>query len=170
MIRLNSFLDTPHAQQQPLDPDLMQVFIVASMSSMSDKDPQSVDYVNPAAGDRALEPITQSMGFQILLSRLKPYGVKVSLWTVLFLAAACKTPGDAVLWAYTLTHMAKRNPGAIITIGKWTDAFPMGLPNEEAKRAVWDAQKAHGNRHPGAATGRTDNLLDNHNWMELLPE
>ncbi len=61
-------------------------------------------------------------------------------------------PGNAVMWAYSLIR--KTRELGVITISRWCDLSPAGVPTREALRDVWDSQKGyvHGMK--------VDNILD----------
>lgn len=58
----------------------------------------------------------------------------------LFCAYLCTGPGDAVLYAHTLHHLAAKGkqPYGVHELAK---DFPNGFPNADERRKAWDAQK-----------------------------
>ena len=69
-------------------------------------------------------------------------GVKPDVATMLMLSVLCKgNPGNAVLWAYTMCHIAEKNGNAAVTFDDFVQAFPMGYPNARVMLACWDGQK-----------------------------
>ena len=91
----------------------------------------------------------------VLVSRLQD-PLLVDLKTILLCSSFCRTPGQSVMWAFTLTRMLERKNWQRITIDDWVNAFPMGIPIEEEQLKAWDAQKRTGL----PPRNMTDNLLD----------
>lgn len=94
---------------------------------------------------------------RILIKRLVITGNEekiADMSTILFISSLCKTPGDAVLWAWTLWQLyLKLN--TTVTLKIVYEEFPMGFPTEEAGHEIWDNQK-------GYTHGiEVDNILDN---------
>lgn len=59
---------------------------------------------------------------------------------MLFATTLCESPGDAVMWAFTIWRMrlAQMTPVGIADLAR---AFPMGFPDRPGRNAAWDAQK-----------------------------
>lgn len=84
-----------------------------------------------------------------ILARLNYAGVQITpgaLMTVL--AFDAKSPGDLVLWAYTIKCLAEKEAKTLISVDDLIAAFPFGIPTEEARERIWTAQKQDG--APGA--------------------
>ena len=81
------------------------------------------------------------LGFQgkVLFARLNAHGLKVDKQLILMLTVLAETPGDLVMWAWTLFNMQKN--GERLTLKDWADAFALGVPTKEAYHKVWDGQK-----------------------------
>jgi len=94
---------------------------------------------NPERGEGLEEP--DHFCFQVMSKRLQASGQKVQLPTMLFLASLCQTPGDAVMWAYTLCDIAERLNVEFVGLHELTQMFPDGFPTDTARLACWDAQK-----------------------------
>lgn len=59
---------------------------------------------------------------------------------VLFLS---DSPGDIVMWVWTLRELALRQPepDPVLALKHWAAAFPLGVPTQTAKENTWDGQK-----------------------------
>lgn len=85
-----------------------------------------------------------SMTFQIIESRSQAAGADVHPALVLFLSTLCENPAKAVMWAWTLAHIALESGGGEIGFDIWTAYFPMGVPKDEEYRRIWEDQKESG--------------------------
>jgi hypothetical protein len=93
-------------------------------------------------------------GFRIIKSRIpEEVNADIDPWLVLLCTNFTGTPGEAVLWAYTLTEMSYRKKAdrkkaetgnGRLTVSDFADFFPWGVPPEESLRACWEAQKDGG--------------------------
>ena len=77
-----------------------------------------------------------------------PYDPAALLW----ISQLATTPGELVMWCYTLHAIAQHTGHVAAGLDEWTDFFAWGVPTEAGCVAAWDAQK-----HPAAPAG---NLLD----------
>jgi hypothetical protein len=85
----------------------------------------------------------KSLAFAIIESRLEAVDAEVAPQVQVFISMKCKSPGDAVMWAYTLTVMYV-NHGRQVDLGMLAEEFPMGFPTEKAASEIWDSQKQEG--------------------------
>lgn len=91
---------------------------------------------------------------KIIGGRLEWSGVEATLWCVLMVAYLCDRPGVAVMWAYTLSHMAEIKGDARVNMGDVANAFPCGFPDGDTYRVCWEAQK--GDRTNGGGNRMDD--------------
>ena len=110
--------------------------------------------------------------FMILDKRLQAYSRyadRIPVQTRILCAFLCKSPGEAVMWAWTLHRMAADLeqaeqedklglPYGLVNIHRWVQAFPMGAPDDDGYAGVWDQQKCL--PAPDAGSMSPDNLLD----------
>lgn len=61
----------------------------------------------------------------------------------LLCGAVSDSPGVAVMWAWSVVDWQNRT-GEVMTVGKWCDAAPWGVPTESYLDRAWDAQKREG--------------------------
>lgn len=118
--------------------------------------------------------LMDNFGYAVLYKRLEVVaGIanKVSTFVTLFLTTLCKSPGDAVMWAYTLDYIYVLENGQNIDMNVLTSYFPMGFPTEDARHKAWDEQKwsvidpeYDKERRTSMAT---DNWLDAGHWPVL---
>lgn len=114
----------------------------------------------------------ESFPFAVMLKRIEVYKTdNYELQNVLdksmlvFIGLLFKTPGDAVMWAYTLNYIYLLNVkynksfSGKVTMQTIAETFPMGLPTEKSLQECWDKQK-------GKNMGEDcDNWIDNFdNW------
>jgi hypothetical protein len=148
-----SLLDVDeHKDCAPMSPEEANVFLQASMA---DNRPVTYD------PDGEHREFMQFFTIAVMTKRL-PERVKVSMPVVLFIGNLMSSPGDAVMWAYTLTRMFDRK-GSLITMSDLATAFPWGFPTDDAKSRIWDDQK-------GYTHGiKCDNILDSYSavWEPL---
>ena len=101
-------------------------------------------------------PLAKILFFRI---RAASPGTRITAGLGLWCVTICNgSPGNAVLWTWTLHNMAQRIPGSMLTLDDWARAFPLGVPTEEELSRVWTAQKKDGY-----------NLLDQDSVWEILP-
>ncbi len=107
--------------------------------------------------ENGIDPeIKNTFMFRVFKNRLEAYAPDVICGNApfVFLVCLCKTPAEAVMWAYTLKHMSILEHGEKITIKTLTKYFPTGFPKESTMHSCWDNQKGRANGVDG------DNLLD----------
>jgi hypothetical protein len=142
--KILSLLDTNHLER--MDDNLSEIFIKVTFSE--------------ASGELKLfdDNFATQLGFsgQVFKKRLDFYGnVNVTLGVALVVITLCQgSPGNLVMYAFTLARLAKQNNKDLITIDDIANAFPVGFPNERGLREIWDAQKG------GNWNEKVDNLID----------
>jgi hypothetical protein len=77
---------------------------------------------------------------RILLSRLKMARPEITLACFMFATLDAKNAGDAVMWAWSLVHMARRNQ-RLLTLDDMMTMMGDRLPTDDFKERLWDAQK-----------------------------
>lgn len=136
-------------QVRPMTHDEAQIFMLMSMAEKFDPLLQNF-------GDGAKEALEGSFQFKVLVARLKSLGAEVGTQVsrplVTFLACNVTSPGVLVMWAHALTRLHQTLNGKMVTMTNFAEAFPLGLPTDDALNAAWDAQKGIG--------GAYDNFLD----------
>lgn len=102
-----------------------------------------MDFSDPAKVQQELQ---SSFICKVLSQRLdyhhKEGEPTVSPEARLFCATLCSNPGDAVLFAHTLHHLAHRAQKPY-GVHELAEDFPHGFPGDEERRKAWDAQKGH---------------------------
>lgn len=109
--------------------------------------------------------LESSMGYKIFDKRLEVAGIEVTLPLAMFLVSLCDSPGNVVMWAYTVNVIrVARNIEGPVTVSDFAEAFPMGIPTDEGLQKAWEEQKVN----DGSMTG---NLVDNfENWAGVVVE
>ena len=141
------FLDRDKSLDKTMNPSQSHLFI--SLITMTE---EQIDGVLKKVESESVVP-----GYSIMKNRIQLSGGHVIEESVLiFLALSCvRTPGDAVMWAYTLTKMVEK--GGDLSMDDFVAEFPMGFPGESETLRIWEAQK-----ELGAPSG---NWLDYGNWL-----
>lgn len=142
---------------RPLDQDETKMYITLAMLQMDAPQAQL---------QKLHEEMWRGLAYKIICDRLGKLLPLVSIPLRAWVACICKTPGEAVMWAFTLMVMIKewearrdRVPENGLNISVWSFAFPMGIPTEESYRMAWEAQKGY------AMDSTFDNWLDDPaNW------
>lgn len=155
-LNLKNLFDTSRAQVGPMTESQSKLFVSLMFA---EKAPENAA-LNSMTVDELLafakqEGAMDVFVFAVFAQRLKAAkieNVRYSYFTVLFLASLCTTPGEAVLWAWSLFRATAKADKAI-KVYDLADSFPMGFPTEEAIHEAWDAQKGE----PGSGI---DNRLD----------
>lgn len=90
----------------------------------------------------------------------------------LYVGMLADKQGRAVQWAYTLAVLCAEQKGAQLTLKKWCEAFPEGIPTEDASKAAWEYQKVD-NRITNIDRTQprwvSDNCLDYPEFWPKLP-
>lgn len=108
------------------------------------------------------ELVNKSLAYQILRSRLEAVESPVELAPSMLVASICRSPGEAVMWAFTLNKIACET-GKPVDLAALVQRFPHGLPSEKAYSDTWDAQK-----EPGAPLGNAIDRMDE--WPRYYTE
>jgi hypothetical protein len=113
--------------------DIMLKMMMAEMQfKKTGSDPQ---------GDQMEEQLYGFGPYAILKSRLAN---PTTLYLRVFISMLCKTPGDAVMWAYTLYLMWCDKGGdkdQPLDLEIFTEYFPWGVPEADEYKVIWDEQK-----------------------------
>jgi hypothetical protein len=137
MTRPPSLLDLGPHELRPMTPTESEIFVMASLSP--DLDEKRVD-VDSAIFDGVATSITMARG--AIVARLAVANVAVTPAALVVLASWSKSPGDLVLWAYACLCLAQRRGLDLVTLQDLGfHAFPMGVPTDDAKTRIWNAQK-----------------------------
>ena len=109
------------------------------------------------ARDWEEQPLMEKAPFllKILLNRagIFAHEMEMNIMVPTFLSSISKTPGEAVMWAYTL-YKLWLEIGVPITMVELTNKFPQGFPSESAMEEIWNSQKGRSNGID------VDNMLD----------
>ena len=132
---LNGLLDV---ETEPLTEDNSHGFMKSIMAELALPNAEGDAKVHAMLGDQP--------PYMIFMSRLQAAGGEINVPAMLFILSLVTSPGDCVMWAYTinLIHALKKRAGAV-NISDLTDFFPNGFPTEAGMQAAWDAQKDPGN-------------------------
>jgi hypothetical protein len=134
---------------EPMTEEQSRMFMTCVMADITGPDEEKDAKVREAFEDH--------LGAQVFLRRLEVTGTEVSVPLTLFLLSMCKTPGDAVMWAYTVHAIAVTHGLDKVSTNELAEAFPMGFPTEESIEQAWGSQKKEG--EPAG------NMVDNwDNW------
>lgn len=120
------------AKTRVLNDEEQKWLVQILLSSKADKEHQ----------DRVWEELkSEHMAAFIMHDRLTRVGLinQVEKALLVWIACLCNTPGDAVMWSYTLCRMYDN--GDDLTPERWCFVFPDGVPAEEEKKRIWDEQK-----------------------------
>jgi len=108
--------------------------------------------------------------YMVMLKRLEAFKqlhsptLDIDIAPQILCAMLSKNPAQVVMWAYTLNDLFV-HLGRKVTLSDFIDAFPMGIPEEDEYRALWDLQKARKETDSCC----TDNMIDDFsNWS--LPD
>jgi hypothetical protein len=144
-----SFLDLADGDVRQLSTDEMNVLVKLIFAEKNGR----LKVISAKNPEWSCPDITEARQIPILVGRLALYRepVLVSETLILFLGTLCKTPGECVLWAWTLANLYSQRKTAI-TLERWCHAFPTGIPTDAAKRRIWRMQKS--------PIKGEDNLLD----------
>lgn len=115
--------------QQPMHPTVARY--LQSLLSSSDEDARVSLATNP-------NPFISQM-----LGRI-PKEVTVDPRAILFLGTTCDRPAVAVMYAYSLTRLAKAQPGNTVLLEHVMRAYSEGLPPLEVLKRAWEEQKTGG--------------------------
>lgn len=105
------------------------------------------DTTKREAFENLLRSVGQSFPHLVMLRRLQVVvpRVKLSVPAWVILGAMCKSPGEAVMYAFGMTRLWDRemtkSPLKVITVEHLAHTFPNGFPNDKALNALWEEQK-----------------------------
>jgi hypothetical protein len=150
-----SFLDLKADELRRMDADEAKALINVSIIPEFNEpvSAQQVQAILTKDGELKLP-----FGLAVLIQRLTLTQAKYAPAVVMMAGILSNSPGDAVMWAYTLFLLAQHN-NAVTLDDLIMGPFAEGFPTDEAKARIWDAQKK-----PGAPLG---NLLDAKETWEL---
>ena len=144
---------------QQLSKEETNLFLHLTMSEMSGSNPPP-DMV---------EELMRQAAPSIITSRISHAGVPwekvVNLPALLFLSTmdTMRSPGQCVMWAYTLLYMYAKY-GRQVNIDLLSNVFPNGFPTLESYDEMWDKQKGHNMK-----IDKLDNYLDTSEcWDDLV--
>jgi len=143
------------AKRVPMDEPLSRAMIQIAFATEEDLGKVREGLIKPDSGS--------PLAARILESRLAP-GVTVTNKAWMWILSQTSTPGDAVMWAYTLSVISWLQEDAPVTddlIMMDDRLFGLGVPDMDTDDVlrIWDAQKYH-DRPPHTM----DNYLD-HPWF-----
>jgi hypothetical protein len=156
-----SLLDLRPDELRPMTEGESKMLITLTLSGQS-----VAEFKEPKTADQLEEFFSaheSKMPFllAVLVGRLKLSKGKFSPDVVLLTAGLSSTPGEAVMWAYTLHLLAQQQNIGIneLVMGPFGDGFP----TDKGIERIWDAQK-----NKDAPLG---NLLDSiDTWKEKINE
>jgi len=132
---VKSLLDVPENQRDRMSQAAAELFVNATMAEMMGQAGEPFDGACAAK--------LGAIG-QIMWQRLQWADAKITVAVGIFLAWLAEgNPGNAVMWAYTMTRLYQKL-GRTITTADLAGAFPMGFPTEAGRLAIWDGQKGDG--------------------------
>lgn len=98
--------------------------------------PITVDELSKEFGEDAPFAVRVFMGRLVAANP----NMLASKFVVIWLTMLCRTPGDAVMWAWALYQTTKKN-GAPSMADIYTEYMPMGIPTDDEMHRIWDSQK-----------------------------
>lgn len=104
--------------------------------------------------------LRENVCLRIFESRMAAVSVMPSPWLAVFMAAACRSPAESVMWACALKLYAIRNKVAVLDIGVICTEYRKGLYSREDLARLWGLQKL------AEPMNYSDNLLD---VLRMLP-
>ena len=142
-----SFLDTASHDLRPLNREESEMLVKALIA----------DSLNPIPGD--FSTLKNTIIDTTMVQRLQDVNVQMTAGLLLVLATlAGSRPGNLVMWAYTISQIAKNKNKQLITVLDWVDNFPFGVPSDDAYQNTWKAQKVSNHEY---SDGISDNHMDN---------
>jgi hypothetical protein len=151
-----SFLDLNADELRRMDDDEAKMLITVNFAP---------GFKEPMTAQQLLDFLSQDgktqlpFGLAVLVQRLGLTQGKYSPAAVMLAAQLSVSPGESVMWAYTLFLLAQQNNNIVTLDDLIMGPFADGFPTDKAKARIWDAQKK-----PGAPLG---NLLDAKETWEL---
>ena len=152
---INDYSHGGMSDRNPFTDEQAQLFLAVCAMEMGELKPEAKDLVTK-------DPICR-----IAQGRMNFAKVKATVPTLLWISIICEgSPGNAVIWAYTLCDIAEKEGDEPINLTTLTKYFPNGYPTEDTKRKCWEGQK----RTPDMGKGITDNKMDSPEYWELGAE
>jgi hypothetical protein len=140
MTKVLSFLDLKQNELQELSDEQAKTIIALSIGQEDLKQPLPADKLEDCLTKAGT--IQMPFGMTVLVKRLQQTDAEYSPDAVLFVTTLCRTPGDAVMWAYTLFQQAKKSGKNSVTLHDLCmGPFGYGFPTDAGKERIWDAQK-----------------------------
>jgi hypothetical protein len=125
---MKSLLDVPNDERVPMTQEESEIFIKCCLAEKEKPDaPFEINDKTPFL-------------MRIMDSWLAHTETQVTFWTALFVAMLSRTPGDVVMWVYTLNLLQKKNNKKVDTMDL-AIAFLWGFPTEEGRNKIWKSQK-----------------------------
>lgn len=166
-ITLISFLDLDPEHIEPMSEEDSMVFLSLAMTDQPN--PTFHEFMdNTGLIEEIPKEVTQHLSVRILESRTKglvDFSTNCGMW----IATICDTPGDAVMWAYTLACLKANRVDAdpimedVITIRALGEIFPYGFPTKKGREIVWEQQKGYTH-----GVNTVDNFLDRKEIWEVF--
>lgn len=123
-------------------------------------------FATEEAAQEILDSMSDLFATQVFTKRLQAYNPKVleliDPKVIILVLSLCSSPGDCVMWAYTLVHLLSRRDWKPLMLDDWVDAFPMGVPDKEESHRIWDHQKGWAHKI------KVDNLLDDFGYWPVM--
>lgn len=126
-----SFLDVDNTQRRPMNQTETSNMSIGIITDL--RDLRSVE----------AEPLKGTIMYATIIHRLHNWG-NVDLTQgalAVLLAWSTGRPGDMVMWAYTTKCLARELGKNLITVDDLVNAFPMGIPTDQAREQIWREQK-----------------------------
>lgn len=121
------------SKQLPMDDSTVETYLAACLM------PDDVD----------TKPFEHLFEYQMLKKRCEYLGIASKPSAILFVATIADRPGVLVMYASALAAL-----GRSMTMDGLASTFPMGFPDDEHIRTMWDEQKGYLSGFP------SDNTLD----------
>jgi hypothetical protein len=160
---------TPGIQIEPMSKMLCEIWLSFGLAEAVDKH----DDLDKQLAERGAKDFC----YQVLDQRLKVVGsdTKVSPAVKVICSLLSEgSPGEAVMWAYSLHYLLVAENLSKITLTDLSNYFPMGFPTKEARHTVWDAQKGYKMIEDGrldSSYENVDNWVDNFdNWPKRVEQ
>jgi hypothetical protein len=153
---LNEFSHDGMSDRSPMTQEQSMMFMNLTMMDMNDIIPEEMQRL-----------VNESPICRIADASMKGAGVSATVTVMLWMSVISNgSPGNAVLWAYTLCHIAEKEGDKTVTWDHLVRHFPTGFPTETTLRKCWDGQK----RRADFAKGLSDNKMDSPEYWELGAE
>lgn len=131
-----SFLDLRAGEGRQMTHEETEAFISLTVADHRDKSALRVD--DPRFEDADSFELAAR---RAIVGRLARAGVSVTVPAFVAMVILSERLGDLVLWAYLAMEIARRDGLDVVDLDALSFAMPHGIPTEEARRRIWDAQK-----------------------------